>query len=448
MMKLNKDAEKLIELFMHNGFEAYAVGGCVRDAVLHRPMGDIDLTTSATPQEMEALLQANGIRFAETGIRHGTVTAIVNSVPYEITTFRADGAYDDNRHPNEVTFVNDVRLDLARRDFTMNALAYNNRDGLVDAFGGMEDIQRRLIRAVGDPDRRFQEDGLRIMRALRFAAVLGFQMEEKTKQAVFRNKHLLQNIAAERLFVELKKLLLGDNAEAVLREYREVIAVVIPELLPCFDFPQNSKWHVYDVYEHTIRSVGVAPQKDYLRFALLLHDIGKPFCRTVDAHGQDHFKGHQIKSAELARQVLKRLRASNDFVLKTVSLIEVHDCYITPSPGNIKRWLRRFGESLTFDYIDLKIADIKTHNMTLAQREMEVLERIKKQTAEILERGEPYRISDLCINGNDLKQIGFEGAEIQQELETLICVVSDNPAFNDREKLITQANQDYSLLSE
>lgn len=441
-MKLTADAKKLIALLLDAGFQAYAVGGCVRDSVLGKPPGDIDITTSARPEQTEAVLRDNGIHYYETGLRHGTITAVLNRGNYEITTFRTDGDYLDNRHPSEVVFVDDLRADLSRRDFTMNALAYNEAEGFVDAFGGLEDIRQHIIRAVGEPHRRFEEDGLRIMRAIRFAAVLGFTIEQETRLALFDCKALLGNIAGERLFTELKKLLCGDWAEQVLTEYREILAVVIPELRPCFDFPQNSCWHIDDVYTHTVKTVAATPQKDYLRFAALLHDIAKPQCRTTDEKG-DHFLFHPHEGAVMAEAILRRFHVSNDFKNKTVRLIAIHDRHITTKPSNIKKWLRLLGEEAVYDFIDLKMADLSTHNLALAGEEIDTLRAVKTLTAEIVASGEPYRISDMPVNGRDLKAIGFAGKAIQEELERLIRIVAGNPDCNRKETLLKQAERDY-----
>ena len=441
-MNLDSNSKKLISLLISAGYKAYAVGGCVRDSIIGREIGDIDIATSATPDETERLLSENGIRYVETGLKHGTICAVLNSIPYEITTFRKDGVYLDNRRPVSVEFVDDLKEDLSRRDFTVNALAYNDYEGVVDVFGGRNDIEKRIIRAVGNADKRFNEDALRIMRALRFASVLGFDIEEDTKQSIIRNKELLLNIASERIFSELRKLLLGKGAEKILLEYREVIAVIIPEIKHSFDFPQNSKWHIYDVYTHIVKSVAVAPKKDYLRLALLFHDIGKPFCKTTDENGQDHFKGHPAVSAEMAEKALKRLKVSNDIYDKVITLIEFHDLHITHKPSNIKRWLRKLGENLIFDFIDLKIADLQTHNLELSASEIEELIEIRELTLEIIKSGEPYKISDLKINGNDLKTVGYEGRDIADELDNLINIVSNNPSSNTRDKLMQQAEKD------
>lgn len=441
-MKLDENAKKLIMLLQNNGHRAYAVGGCVRDALMGINAKDTDITTSATPEQTEKILYDNGIKFVETGIKHGTVTAVVNHIPYEITTFRVDGEYNDLRHPENVCFVSDINEDLSRRDFTMNAIAYNDTDGYIDIFGGINDINSRVIKCVGNPDKRFNEDALRILRAIRFASVLSFDIDENTKRAIFNNKELLLNIAGERIFTELKKLLLGDNAEKILLEYRDVIAVIIPQIKDSFDFPQNSKWHIYDVYTHIVKSVAVAPKKDYIRLALLLHDIGKPFVKTTDENGQDHFKGHPSVSVELSKAVLKQFKVSNDIFYKVIKLVKIHDKHITLKPSNIKRWLRELGEDLTLDFIDVKIADMKTHNLDLAGAELEYLEQVKELTRKIIASGEPYRISDLKINGNDLLAIGYKGKQISYELDSLINIVSSIPEFNTREKLLNQAKHD------
>lgn len=446
-MTLTPNAEKLIAYLTDSGFKAYAVGGCVRDSLMKRSVNDIDLCTSAKPDEVEAILQKQKIRVVETGIKHGTVTAVIDGESYEITTFRTDGEYLDNRRPENVSFVSDIKYDLARRDFTINAIAFNPKTGYVDLYGGMQDIENKLIRAVGDPDKRFNEDALRIMRALRFSAVLGFDIEENTEKALFENKELLLNIAGERIYVELVKLLLGNNCEDVLLKYRDIIAVVIPELKSCFDYPQNSKWHIYDVYTHIVKSVAVSPKKDYMRLALLFHDIGKPECKTTDENGQDHFKGHPQISAQKAYAILKRLKVSNRILKNTVALIENHDYYITERPAVIKKWLRKLGEGLTLDYIDLKIADLATHNLVYAKPEIDNLYQIRALTEGIIKRKEPYKISDLKINGNALFEIGFKGSEIQNELEVLINRVSGNPDCNKEDKLIKAAIRDFEELN-
>lgn len=441
IVTISENAKAIIRLLLDNGFDAYAVGGCVRDSLMKREVGDVDIASSAAPYELEKLLSENGIKYVETGIKHGTVTAVIHHEPFEITTFRSDGDYADNRHPNSVEFIRDIDTDLARRDFTMNAIAYNEERGIVDLYGGQQDIDNRLIRAVGNADRRFKEDALRIMRALRFASVLGFDIEESTKKAIFDNKELLKYIAVERLLTELKKLILGNNVEKVLLEYRDVIAVIIPELMPCFDYPQNTKWHIYDVYTHIVKSVALCPKKDYIRLAMLFHDIGKPYTRTVDSKGADHFKGHPVKSAEIASQILKRFKVSNDLYYKVIKLIEVHDFYIRLNKPNIKHWLNDLGEELTFDYIDVKIADLSSHNLDLSKEEIDTLYLIKRLTEEIIENAEPYKISDLKINGSIIQSLGYSGKQIAAVLDYLLEEVIQDPSKNNEGSLIRLAKE-------
>ena len=280
-MQISDKAKIILNALHRGGYSAYVVGGCVRDYFLGIRNSDTDIATSALPQQTEKILTAQNIKVVETGLKHGTVTAVMDKTPFEITTFRADGEYKDSRHPQHVSFVSDIKEDLKRRDFTVNAMAYNDETGIIDLFGGREDIENKRIRAVGNADTRFKEDALRIMRALRFSSVLGFEIEKETKQAVFENMRLLKNISAERIFSELLKLLCGKNVLPVLSEYRQVIGVIIPQLIPTFDCAQNTPWHTLTVYEHIIHSVNFAPADPVIRLTMLLHDIGKPAVKTT-----------------------------------------------------------------------------------------------------------------------------------------------------------------------
>ena len=440
-MFLPDDAKRIIDLLTRSSFKAYAVGGCVRDAIMGREVNDYDITTSALPNQVEEILDENNIRYIETGLKHGTITAVINHKPYEITTFRTDGKYSDNRHPESVVFVNNVEDDLARRDFTINAIAYNEKDGICDPYGGKKDIENKLIRAVGDADTRFKEDALRIMRALRFSSQLGFEIEEKTKEAIFFDKELLCNIAKERIYTELVKLLLGKNCERVLLEYRDIIAVFIPELIPSFDFEQHNKWHIYDVYTHSVKSVAFCTEKDYMRLAMLLHDIGKPHCRTTDENGCDHFYNHAKIGAEQAEIILRRLRVSNDILHKAVTLIENHSNYLSHKPSTIKKRMRVLGDDLIFDFIDFQISDLKSHNMEYASSEIQALEEIREIAKDIIAKKEAFSIKDLKINGYDLINLGYQGKQISEMLEKLLAEVIANPAKNEKEILISIAQR-------
>ena len=438
-MELQAGAEKLISLLTGAGFEAYAVGGCVRDFLLGRPCDDIDITTSATPFEVERVLDENGIKYFETGLKHGTVTALVEGVSFEVTTFRKDGEYFDSRHPESVSFVRDIRFDLSRRDFTMNAIAYNGEKGYVDLFRGVDDINNKLIRAVGDANKRFNEDALRIMRAIRFSSQLGFEIEKGTKEAVFRNKELLKNISSERLFTELKKLLMGDYACEVLLEYREVIAVFIPEITPCFDFPQNNSWHIYDVWEHICHSVRAGEKIPEVRLALLFHDIGKPHCKTTDSRG-DHFYGHPEISAELCRDILKRLRASNELLNTVETLVRYHDIRLKDNKKQIRKWLSKLGEEVLRLQLKVRRADMLAQNPDKTGEELGGLYRLELLLDDVINEKEPYAVSDLAVNGFDLINIGFRGRAIGDMLQTLIALVIDEKLCNTKEELLNFAS--------
>lgn len=441
-MVLDNNSKMLINLLLDAGYKAYAVGGCVRDELMGVPPKDVDITTSATPDEVEQILTKNGIRYVETGLQHGTVSAIVEHKPYEITTFRCDGLYLDNRHPSSVVFIKDIKEDLARRDFTMNAIAYNERDGYYDAFGGIDDIKAKTIRAVGDANKRFCEDALRIMRALRFSSVLGFEIEQNTKDAIFANKELLKNIAVERIFVELTKLLKGKNCENVLMEYRDIIAVVIPELKASFDCDQNSKWHLYDVYTHTVKSVAFCEKRDCIPLVLLLHDVAKPYVKTTDKMGNDHFKGHQAKGAEIAEEILKRLKVSKEVLTCVTKIIGIHDLHINDSKKSIKKFLNLLGEELIFDFVDVRIADCSSHNLELVGEEMKMLQQIKPKIQAVIDSNEAYKLSQLAINGFDLKVLGYDGNDIAVELQRLLKIVIDEPSQNTKKNLLNIAKND------
>lgn len=440
-MKISEDAEKLINILSDNGCKAYAVGGCVRDYLLGKPEKDIDITTSAKPETVEEILKQNNIRVVETGLQHGTVTAVLNGVPYEITTFRRDGEYKDNRRPESVSFVDDVKEDLSRRDFTINAMAYNHKEGIVDLFGGKKDIDNKVIRAVGNADLRFKEDALRIMRALRFSATLCFDIEESTKKAIFDNMYLLDNIAKERIFTELKKLLAGDNALQVLDAYKEVIGVVIPELKPAFDCVQNNPWHIYNVYDHIIHAVDAAPKDEIIRLTMLLHDIGKPSVKTTDEKGIDHFKFHAPVGADIAKKVLKRFKVSNEVYDKVTTLIRYHQCVENVDDIRVKRWLAKIGADYTKVLFKVRISDLYAHNPDKIGYELKKLNELLIELDEIVAAGEAFKISDLAVNGNDLIALGYKGEEIGEKLNEILMLVVDDRLNNMKEDIVDYLNR-------
>lgn len=434
-MTISENAKKIISVIESAGYEAFAVGGCVRDFIMHRACDDIDITTSAKPDELERILSENGIRFIETGLKHGTVTAVINGENYEITTYRTDGDYKDSRHPESVEFVADIKEDLSRRDFTVNAMAYNERKGIVDLFGGKADLEKGVIRAVGDPDKRFKEDALRIMRAIRFASVLSFSVEPETKKAIFDNRKLLKNVSAERIFSELSKLIMGDNVFTVLKDYRDIIAVVIPELEPIFNIPQNTKWHIYNVWEHTCKAVDSAPKDLALRLAMLFHDIGKAYTRTTDEKGTDHFIGHQRVSALYTEKALKRLKVPNEIYDRVMFLVPIHDMHIGTEDKKIKKWLSKVGESNLRDLIEVKRADKLAQNPEMTEQELENLNITQSRLDKIISDGEPFTVKDLAVNGNDMIALGLQGRQIGEALDNLLEKVIDNELPNEKSAL-------------
>ena len=427
-------AKHAMDLLENAGFECYAVGGCVRDSLLGKKPNDWDITTIALPEETEKVFA--GYKVIETGIKHGTITVLVEGEPLEITTYRIDGDYLDNRHPSGVTFTRNLHEDLARRDFTINALAISRDGKLVDEFDGKTDLERRVIRCVGDPDKRFNEDALRIMRALRFSATLDFDIDERTSESILRNRELLRNIAAERVTEEFLKLLCGAGSRVIdiLLRYRDVFAVVIPELEPCFDFDQHNKHHIYDVYEHIVRSVGDSEPLPDVRFAMLLHDIGKPQCFTIDENGTGHFYSHADISADIAADVLKRLKVSNEFYDSVWNLVKYHYYPIEPNIKSVRRRLNKFGPELFEKLLMVKLADNNAHNMETGDYSGEIKE-IRALIPEAMTQC--FSIKDLAISGNDLIELGIEkGPKIGEILNSLLEEVMDEILPNEHEKLI------------
>lgn len=437
-MQISSKAKIVINALADAGFSAYVVGGCVRDYFLGNQTSDTDITTSAKPCEVEKILADKNIKVVETGLKHGTVTAVIDKTPLEITTFRADGEYRDSRHPQSVEFVENIEQDLKRRDFTVNAMAYNDERGLVDLFGGREDIENRIIRTVGEPDARFKEDALRIMRALRFSSVLGFEIEEKTKKSIFDNMLLLKNISAERIFAELKKLLCGKNVLNVLDEFRQVIGVIIPQLIPSFNCAQNTPWHTYTVYEHIIHSVDFAPCDPVIRLTMLLHDIGKPSVKRTDENGRDHFKTHADAGEKIAAEVLSKLKVSNNIYNKVTTLIKYHQSVENVNDVKIKHWFNKIGEEYTLSLFDVRIADLKAHNLGKKEVlfEIERLMSLEEEAKMIIKRREPYKISELAVNGHDLISLGFSGREIGDKLSEILTLVMDGRLKNTKKDIL------------
>ena len=440
-MDLPRTVENLITRLEQAGFSAYAVGGCVRDSLLGLRPHDWDLCTSARPEEMQEVFR--GERTAETGLKHGTLTVIADHIPYEITTFRTDGAYTDHRHPDSVSFVREVAGDLSRRDFTVNAMAYSPRTGLVDLFGGREDLAGRIIRCVGEPRERFTEDALRILRALRFASVYDFSIDPETDKALRGLAPTLENVAAERIREELFKLLCGKAAGRILRAYPEVIACIIPDVRPMIGYDQRNHHHSYDLWEHTVQGIeGVPPEAD-LRLAMLLHDTGKPAVCTLDEKGEAHYRGHQAASAEIAERVTDALRCDRETRNRVIRLVRHHDTRMRTESGavNLDRSfllhrLNRFGEKDFRALIMIHRADrIATGYTTREKEDRRMAERLDALDA-LLAEHPCYTLKDLAVDGNDLKALGFRGPAVGEALRQLLEAVMDGQVGNEKEELL------------
>ena len=438
-----ENIHKILRRLNDAGFEAYIVGGCVRDALMGRTPHDFDITTSAIPEQTCAVFSE--LTVIPTGLKHGTVTVLCEGEPLEITTFRVDGEYSDNRRPDSVSFTRCVTEDLARRDFTMNAIAYSPETGVVDAFGGEEDIRRGIIRCVGDPDRRFGEDALRIMRALRFAVTLGFEIEPQTSESLYRNRALLNNIAAERIYSELTRMLSGEKTaesiRGVLREYREVFAQIIPELRPCFDYEQRSVYHTLDLYEHIILAVETAarltPDEYSLPLGMLLHDIGKPCCMTVGEDGRHHYYGHPAISAEMTDEIMRRFKSSTADRELVTAIVRGHDVPLKNSAKVIRRRLAAMGEERLRYCTLAHIADDSAKAGFCMERipvYYELLERIPE-----IAQQSCFTVKSLAVNGRDLSAIMKPSPKMGEVLNRLLAEVVDGEIPNERETLLKRA---------
>lgn len=438
MVKIPEHALTVTERLERCGYEAYVVGGCVRDSLMGREPKDWDVCTNALPEDVLRVFRR--FHVIKTGLKHGTVTVMVNRQPVEVTTYRIDGAYSDNRHPDRVQFVGQVESDLARRDFTVNAMAYSPTRGLVDAFGGREDLAAGVIRCVGEPDARFHEDGLRILRALRFAARYNFDIERETAYSVHRNRTLLENVSAERVFSELKGILAGAGVRNMLLAFPDVFTCVIPELAATVGFEQCSPHHMYDVWTHTAHAVQSIRPEPALRLTMLLHDVAKPACFTQDAAGRGHFRGHQKAGAEIARQVLRRLRSDNDTLNTVVRLVAEHDTdFPTDMPG-MRRLIGKLGEQTVRQLIEVQSADLAAKSDFSKDQKKAEIRNAAFLLEETLEAGSLFTTADLAVNGNDLIQLGMKpGPGMKQALSALLNEVQEERLPNTREALLAYA---------
>ena len=421
------------------GYDAFAVGGCVRDSILARKPQDWDITTSAKPEAIKEIFR----RTVDTGIEHGTVTVMIGKDSYEVTTYRIDGAYEDSRHPKEVRFTNCLEEDLRRRDFTINAMAYNDDVRLVDVFGGMQDLNHHLIRCVGDPRERFSEDALRILRAVRFSAQLDFPIEPDTAKAVKELAPNLKNISAERIQTELVKLLVSDHPEKILDAYElGITKVILPEFDAMMETTQETLHHCYNVGEHTIHALMNIPADKVLRLTMLFHDTGKPARKTVDPDGTAHFKGHAYVSEELTKSIMHRLKFDNDTLRKVSKLVLYHDDRMPATMKHVRRAMNRISAELFPYYMKVRMADTLAQSDYQRDKKLENLAGIEKCYQEILEKKQCVSLKELKINGQDLIAAGIEkGPKIGQTLQTLLQEVIEEPEKNTREYLLARIKE-------
>lgn len=428
-------AQNILRTLTGAGYEAYLVGGCVRDLLRGKQPHDWDICTSARPEETEACFA--GSRIIETGLKHGTATVMDEGEPYEITTFRTEGPYSDSRRPDYVEFVSSLKADLARRDFTMNAIAMGLDGSLRDPFGGAGDIQAGLIRCVGDPAQRFQEDGLRVMRALRFASCFGFGIETETAKAVHQSRSMLNWVAAERINAELCKLFVGPGVADVLRNHPDVFCQFWPQLEPLVHMEQNNPWHCYDGWEHTLHAVDAVSEDLVLRLAVLLHDIGKPSCKTTGEDGVDHFRGHPAVSAKMADEMLRQLRFDTKTRERVIRLVELHDAEILLREKTVRKWLGKLGQEAFFQLLEVKVADNKAQNPAIVQNRLAELAKIKVMAESIIAQGACLSLRDLEVNGRDVIAAGVApGPVVGKVLNNLLERVIDGETPNERDALV------------
>lgn len=465
-IQLPQKVDYIINELIKNGFEAYAVGGCVRDSILGKEPEDWDITTSAKPEEVKNIFK----RTIDTGILHGTVTVMLEKEGYEVTTYRIDGEYEDNRHPKEVEFTSNLVEDLKRRDFTINAMAYNTQNGMVDIFGGLKDIEKGIIRCVGSARDRFDEDALRILRAIRFSAQLGFEIEEETLEGIKEKKENLKNISAERIRVELNKLLLSDYPEKLFIAYRTGITkVILPEFDNMMTTEQLNHHHIYSVGVHTVRGIELAGKtkdkllniekfhetkfqiprclfnnKDnlVLKWTLLLHDVEKPSCKFRGKDGEDHFYGHQEKGSRTANNILKRLKFDNETIDKVVRLVKWHDYDFSLTPAGMRRAINKIGEDIMELLFEIKRADILAQNPDTWEDKIKKITEAEELFYQIEEKKECINLKMLAINGQDLINLGLRpGKKIGDILNILLEYVLEKPECNEKTTLIHLAKK-------
>ena len=430
----------IISTLKNNGFECFCVGGCVRDSLSERIVNDWDFTTNATPDEIEKCFC--DYTTIDIGKKFGTICVVINHENFEITTYRTDGDYRDSRHPESVSFSKNLTDDLSRRDFTVNALAYNDDVGVVDEYNGLSDLEMGVIRCIGDADLRFKEDALRILRALRFASTYGYSIEQKTSESILRNKERLCDIAPERITKELCKLLCGEHVDFILRRYKDVFAVIIPQISSMFNFDQNTKHHNKDLWRHTVSAVKHTPADPVLRMTMLLHDIGKPLTVYTDKKGASHFPNHPKLGCAMSKTILTDLRFPNDFISNVTLLIENHDNRLTPDTPTVKRTLRDLGEDNTRKLLSIQRADILAQSFYKRTEKLSVLDSVCAEFERIIKEKECYSLDTLAVNGKDIIHLGVsKGEKIGEILKVLLDNVIDGNIKNDKESLLLFANK-------
>ena len=440
MIQIPEHALTVVERLERYGYEAYVVGGCVRDSLLGRSPKDWDVCTNALPEEVLRVFRR--FHVIKTGLQHGTVTVMVSHQPVEVTTFRIDGAYTDNRHPDSVNFVSRVEEDLARRDFTINAMAYNPTRGLVDAFGGQEDLRAGIIRCVGEPDARFNEDGLRILRALRFAARYNFGIETETAFSIHRNRHLLENVSVERIFAELKGILVGEGVLGMMQAFPDVFAVIIPELAPAIGFDQHNPHHCYDVWTHIAHAVQAGPADEVLRLALLLHDIAKPATYTLGEDGKGHFYDHGQVGADMARDILLHLKSDTATLQNVVTLVLEHDRVLPTTAPGMRRLIGKLGIGTLQQLLSIKQADMSAQSTHEREQKQATLREARLLLEDVLDEAPAFTVSDLAITGRDLIALGVKpGPAMGSILKTLLSEVQDELLPNTPGALSARARE-------
>lgn len=448
-IEIQSGANEIIHTLQNNGYETFLVGGCVRDSILGRPIHDYDITTSATPDEMMEVFKDK--RIIETGLQHGTITIVINGEGYECTTYRIDGNYSDSRRPDSVAFTRSLEEDLKRRDFTINAMAYNNEAGLIDPFNGMKDMKYHKIRCVGRAEDRFSEDALRILRAIRFASQLGFVVDSDASLNIHKMYKNLENISTERINSEFCKIALSSEFYIQIVLFREVFSLFIPEIKDMFGFQQNNPYHIYDVWNHTVHAVQAYEcdcepdlnSRDLITsLAVFFHDIGKPHCYQDGEDGIRHFKGHGKVSANMTDTIMKRLRFDNDTREKVVELVYYHDATFEVGKKYIKRWLNKIGEEQFRRLLNVRRADIKAQADINQETRLQKIDNIGYILEEVLQDDECFSLKDLAVNGKDLITIGYKpGKEIGEVLNNLLDSVISGEYINEKEKLLEIAER-------